>query len=192
LQTINVQDNLAITKIKISQLDYLALENADISFNDTLVVHFRMATQGSPCPANTHGFTITNNFENDFEKLEGNFYKSYHIFHNGGYSGHLSKPRESKEMDFSDTKLITKNLFRKKDSSARSFAELMFLKRRGCFTDQEFNLWINNNVPILSHNKTTILSPEYGLLNIGNFVTDDNGFIHSHGGYIKNKQFSII
>ncbi len=101
-----------------------SLEEAEVGTHDILVVHMRIATQGSICEMNTHGFTI-GTYEQE-RLLEGNMYETTHVFHNGGFYGKLAQPKFDGDKDYSDTRLVTKNLLAKKLDGKLTFAKYLF------------------------------------------------------------------
>ncbi len=158
------------------------VERLQVNTEDTLVVHLRMGTQGANDEYNTHGFVIGDSEKENL--LAGSFYDTTLLYHNGWFTDPLSKPQTKDEKDFSDTRLVTKKLFNSKVDS-KTFADYLYDLRKTIATQTEFNCTVAKNFPTINHQKIALLNGNNGLLTMGNFVTDTNGFMHSHGGYIK-------
>jgi len=161
-----------------------ALERLQITTEDTAVLHLRQGTQGDNSEENTHGFVIGGNTDRFENLMNGSFYEHSLLYHNGCFHGKITEPEKPEESRFSDTRLVAKKLFNAIDNK-KNFAEMLYDLRKSINTQDSFNETISKQFPLLRGQRLALLNGDNGLLKMGTFHTDTNGFEHSTTYYIK-------
>lgn len=140
-----------------------AIEEANLTLEDELIIHHRIGTSGERNEINTHPFIVSEDYS-VIKQIEGSFNLPA-MAHNGvfySYTNYNSK--------FNDTFHFTNEFI--------AIPEVLsLLKNKTALFKELFT-------PKLGTNKLAFLFPDRDLLMIGNFVTED-GYYHSNGGYKK-------
>lgn len=141
-----------------------AIKDSNLTEDDELIIHHRIATSGTDAKRNTHPFIVTSDFD-EMTKTEALTDKPV-MAHNGMFSNYSDKVDKT----FNDTahwiQIWPANPY---------FLEMIknhtqkFIDEYGIFS----SLWSN---------KLAFLFPDRDLLTIGNFI-EDKGYLHSNGGY---------
>lgn len=143
-----------------------AIENANLTVDDELVVHHRISTAGKVSKENCHPFVLSKSHsETAAVTITTN---KLCLAHNGHFS-HLSFYQDL-DRDFSDTYAFSRYIL--------SSPHLQKIMRH----DEDLFDTLTEN--IIGHSKICILDPNNPMFLYGDFVEDD-GYYHSNKGYCR-------
>ena len=152
-----------------------AIENEKLTKNDILVVHHRIGTHGLKTKENCHPYCL-----DDPSKISGTTTNGV-VSHNGVLSVFTNMrefgsegPMDVKTSEFSDSYMFVKYFISVPEISS-------FWKRDPIYFKQLFKSFLEGN-------RVAFLTPE-GLFLSGDFVKQEGGYLHSHGGYCSYRTF---
>lgn len=129
----------------------------------SLVIHFRIGTDGSNTPKNTHPFPVTNSYK-DMQKAY--FKTDLGLAHNGIISNY--RPTK-KDGDISDTMKFTREYIYELKNVCKNFYK---------------NEYLFKTIDYISNGKVVLLDKDDNLYFSGYFITD-NGIKYSNSTYKK-------